>query len=176
MARMLIVCAAALAVASSAATAQSAPSACYLQVSKLVAGPGEGIDELGDAIRKLDTALRPQVEEIKVLEAQLERLEERQRDALGGEEETDLVTLQADTQRITEDLQAKRSQLKLDYAAQRQALVAPVQVRVSERVHKFAAENGCAEMEMVRGTELEGRRATSARDMTGAFVAWYDGP
>lgn len=174
MERMLIVCGAALALASPVAMAQDAPTACYLQVSKLVADAPDGVGELGEALRRLDSALRPQVEEIKVLEAQLERVEERQREALRGEEEdADLVALQADAQRIAEELDGKRSQLKLDFAAQRETLVEPVQVRVSERARTFASENGCGEIRMARAGDLAGLQAVSARDVTPQFVAWY---
>ena len=123
--------------------------------------------ELGAAIRSLDTALRPQVEEIKVLEAQLERIEQRQREALQSEEGIDLAALQADAQRITEELEGKRNQLKLDYAAQREALVGPVQTRVSERARAFATENGCDEMKMARTGDLASLQAASARKSVG---------
>lgn len=173
------VCGAALALASPAALAQGAPSACYLQVGTLVSGSPDGVSELGEALRRLDMALRPQVEEIKVLEQQLLRIEERQREALNGagqgEEEIDLAALQADAQRLTDELQDKRDQLKLDYATQRAVLVEPVQVRVSERARAFAAENGCAELKMARAGDLASLRAASARDMTPQFVAWYGG-
>lgn len=174
MERIVIGCGVALALVSPTAMAQDAPQACYLQLSKLMADEPDGVGELGEALRRLDGALRPQVEEIKVLKAQLERIEERQREALESDEaETELVTLQSDAQRIREELEEKRNQLKLDYAAQREALVAPVQVRVSERARAFASENGCNELKMARSGDLAGLQATSARDMTPQFIAWY---
>src|SRR5690606_13701929 len=53
----------------------AAGGACYVELTRLMAEPPTGIGELGAAIRQLDTALRPQVEEIKVLKAQIARLE-----------------------------------------------------------------------------------------------------
>jgi hypothetical protein len=176
MKRMLVTCGAGLAaLASHSAMAQGAQSPCYLEVGKLVAEPPEGVGELGDALQQLDDALRPQVVEIKVLEAELDRIEQRQREALQSEEEIDLVALQADTQRITTELEAKRAQLKIDYARQRQALVAPVQARVSQRAQAFAAQHGCRNLKMARAADLANLQATSARNMTATFVAWYDG-
>jgi Skp family chaperone for outer membrane proteins len=173
---MLITCGAGLlAFASPAALAQSASSPCYLEISKLVADPPQGVEELGTALHRLDEALRPQVEEIKVLQEQLDRIQQRQREALQSEEEIDLVALQADEQRIAADLEAKRSQLKLDYAEQRRALVAPVQTRVSQRAQAFASEHGCKGLKMARAGDLANLRAASARNMTATFVAWYDG-
>lgn len=176
MKKMLITCGAGLvAFASSGALAQSASSPCYLEVSKLVSEPPEGVEELGVALHRLDEALRPQVEEIKVLQEQLDRIEQRQREALQSEEEVDLVSLQTDEQRIAADLAAKRSQLKLDYIAQREALVAPVQTRVSRRAQAFAAQHGCRNLKMARAADLAGLQAASARNMTATFVAWYGG-
>jgi hypothetical protein len=173
---MLIACGAGLlAFASPAALAQSASSPCYLEISKLVADPPEGVEELGAALHQLDEALRPQVEEIKVLEEQLDRIRQREREALQSEEEIDLVALQADEQRIAADLEAKRGQLKLDYATQRQALVAPVQTRVSRQALAFASEHGCKGLKMARAGDIASLRAASARNMTATFVAWYDG-
>lgn len=176
MKRVLITCGAGLvAFASPAALAQSASSPCYLEIGKLVSDPPEGVGELGVALQRLDNALRPQVEEIKVLEEQLNRIQEREREALQSEEEIDLVALQTDEQRIATDLETKRSQLKRDYATQRQALVAPVQRRVSQQAQAFAAQHGCKDMKMVRAGDLAGLQATSARNMTATFVSWYDG-
>lgn len=175
MERILTMCGAALALAGQAAMAQDATAPCYLEVGKLVADPPEGVGELGEALRRLDAALRPQVEEIKVLKAQLERIEQRQREALQNDDGSDLVALQADALRITEELDMKRRQLKLDYAAQRDAIVGPVQARVSERARAFASQSGCKEMKMARSGDLASLRAASARDMTPQFVAWYPG-
>jgi hypothetical protein len=49
--------------------------ACYVEVAKLMAEPPAGIGELGAAIRELDVKLRPQVEEINALKAEIARLE-----------------------------------------------------------------------------------------------------
>lgn len=165
---------AALALAASAASvqAQGAPGTCYIQVGKLIAP--DGVDDLGSAIRQLDVALRPQVEEIKLLESELERLQQRQHEAMqSGEEATDLAALQDETLKVTTDLEAKRSQLKLDYAAQQRVLVGPVQARVSERAQAFANQRGCGNLKMARAGDLAGLQAASARDMTGDFVSWY---
>jgi len=173
--RIVIACGAGLvAFASPAALAQNASSPCYLEISKLVSDPPEGVGELGVALHHLDEALRPQVEEIKVLQEQLNRIQERQREAVQAEEEVDLVALQSDEQRIAADLDTKRSQLQRDYAAQRQLLVAPVQRRVSQRAQAFAAQHGCEDLKMARTSDLAGLQASSARNITSTFVAWYD--
>src|SRR5690606_39944503 len=58
----------------------AAGGACYVELTRLMAEPPTGIGELGDAIRQLDAALRPQVEEIKVLKAQIARLQRQSAD------------------------------------------------------------------------------------------------
>ena len=158
----------------SAALAQNASATCYVQVGTLMADPPQGVGDLGAALRQLDIALRPQVEEINLLKAELERLQQRQREVMQSDDgDTDLIALQDETRRLRADLEAKQSQLKLDYSAQREALVGPVQTRVSEQARDFAAQRGCGEMKMARSADLAGLQAASAQDMTGDFVAWY---
>ena len=188
---MLILGAAAVAFAGPAAMAQSAPATCYVRLGKLMADPPEGVGELGAAIRELDTALRPQVEQIKLLEAELDRLQQRQREALQTAappgaatvqnvalqteraSSSELAELQEETQRVREQLVARRQQLHLDYAAQRSELLAPVQARVNERAQVFASRHGCGQMKMARTTDLAALQAAAARDVTGEFVTWY---
>src|SRR6187549_1653487 len=82
-----------LATLSASALAQGEPAAapapaaagCYVEVAKLMGEPPSGIGELGAAIRELDTRLRPQVEEINALKAEIARLEARQNEAQGGQ-------------------------------------------------------------------------------------------
>ena len=191
MKRMLIIGGAALAFASTAAMAQSAPATCYVHLGKLMADAPEGVGELGAAIRQLDTALRPQVEQIKLLEAELDRLQLRQREAMQtaapqgaasvqnvalqpeGGSSSDLAELQDETQRVREQLVARRQQLHRDYAAQRSVLLAPVQARVNARAQVFASRHGCGQMKMARTTDLAALQAAAARDVTGEFVTWY---
>jgi hypothetical protein len=188
---MLIACGAALALMAPPALAQGAPATCYVRLGKLMADPPEGVGDLGAAIRQLDTALRPQVEQIKLLEAELDRLQQRQREAMqsaspqgaatvqnvalqtesaGG---SDLGELTEETQRVREQLVAKRNQLHADYEVQRQALLAPVQSRVNARAQVFASRNGCSQLKMARTSDLAALQAAAARDVTGEFVAWY---
>jgi len=165
----------------------AAPQACYIEVQKLLGEPPTGIGELGAAIRQLDTALRPQVEEINGIKAQIARLEQRQavpaanaQEAFEAEEEiTPAATLPADDPtaeeitRLETQLKGKQDQLKLDYAAQQRALVGPVQTRVSQRAQAFATERGCTELKMARAPDLAGLASAGSKDMTGDFVAWY---
>jgi Skp family chaperone for outer membrane proteins len=172
---LVVTSGAVLAFAAPAAQAQNASATCYVQVGTLMADPPQGVGELGAAIRQLDVALRPQVEEINLLKAELERSQQRQREAMQSEDggDADLIALQDETRKLRADLDAKQSQLKLDYSAQREALVGPVQTRVSERARAFAAQRGCGEMKMARTADLAGLQAASAQDMTGDFVSWY---
>src|SRR6478735_1004246 len=74
-----------LAQAEPAATPVPASTGCYVEVAKLMAEPPAGIGELGAAIRELDAKLRPQVEEVNALKAEIARLEARQNEAQGGQ-------------------------------------------------------------------------------------------
>jgi hypothetical protein len=183
----------ALAVSSASALAQgeapAAPApACYIEIQRLMAEPPEGIGELGAAIRELDVSLRPQVEEINVLKAQIARLErqaEAARAAPGAEpaefgiEQVSLAPpVEVDPgaeeiQRLQAELGIKQDTLKLDYAAQQAALVGPVQERVSRGAQSFSATSGCPELKMVRTPDLAELTAAGARNVTGEFVAWY---
>ena len=189
----------ALAAASASASAQGeAPAnaaaatapACYIEIQRLMAEAPEGIGELGAAIRELDVSLRPQVEEINVIKAQIARLE-RQAEAAQAEaappaEPAEFGIEQAslappvredpgadEIQRLHAELGIKQDKLKLDYAAQQQTLVGPVQERVSRGAQSFATTSGCAEVRMARAPDLVVLTAAGARNVTGEFVAWY---
>jgi Skp family chaperone for outer membrane proteins len=188
--RTAIILAAVIAVPGDALAQDTTPApACYIEVQKLFGEPPAGIGELGAAIRTLETQLRPQVEAINAIKAQIARLEQRQeapaanaQQAMFEEEDStpaadaappaDDGTAQELT-RLEAELKAKQDQLKTDYAAQQQALVGPVQARVSRGAQFFANTNGCAEMKLARAPDLAALTAAGARDMTGAFVTWY---
>jgi hypothetical protein len=192
---ILLAAGSALAVFSSAGLAQdpvAAPQApgCYIELRRLMADPPGGIGDLGAAIRELDVKLRPQVEEINTLRARIAQLEQREElpvqqattieAAFADEPEepapapavTDQRTIEA-IRRVQAELTAKQAQLKLDYDAQRAAIVGPVQARVGQRVQAFATERGCAQVKMARQPDLEALRTAAAQDVTGEFVAWY---
>ena len=178
----------ALAALPSSATAQGAPAAatCYVEVAKLMADPPTGIGDLGVAIRELDVKLRPQVEEVNGLKAQIARIEQRQAEAttraedpsFEGEARAQLPVVTHDPdaeelQRLQAELQTKQDKLKLDYAEQQRALVGPVQTRVSERAQVFATQRGCAELKMARAPDLAGLTSEGSQNVTGEFVTWY---
>ena len=168
----------------------TAPAAsCYIELQKLMAEPPAGIGDLGAAIRALDVKLRPQVEEINALKAQIARLEQRDvqaapstsvEAAFEDEDSAPAQPLPAPDNRTAEqiraaqaELDAKQAQLKLDYDAQRVAIIGPVQARVGQRVQAFATERGCAQVKMARAPDLEALRTAAAQDVTGEFVTWY---
>src|SRR5688500_20350111 len=70
-------CALAALSATASAHGDAPAAACYIEIQKLMAEPPAGIGELGAAIRELDAKLRPQVEVINALKAQIARLERR---------------------------------------------------------------------------------------------------
>jgi Skp family chaperone for outer membrane proteins len=166
-----------------------APASCYVEVAKLMAEPPTGIGDLGAAIRELDVKLRPQVEEVNALKAQIARIEQRQAEATTRTEDASfegdarpqlpvvtLVTQDPDAeelQRLQTELQTKQDKLKLDYAEQQRALVGPVQTRVSERAQVFATQRGCAELKMARAPDLAALTSAGAQNVTGEFVTWY---
>jgi hypothetical protein len=193
---ILLAAGTALAALSAAASAQgdasaAAPAAtCYIEVQRLMAEPPAGIAELGAALRELDGKLRPQVVEINTLKAQLARLEQRQgqeppatsvQAAFAEEDSGPAAALPPADDRTAEQIrgfqtqiQAKQAQLKLDYAAQQQALVGPVQARISRGAQAFASsQKACSEVKMARAPDLAGLTAAGARNVTGEFVAWY---
>lgn len=188
---ILLAAGACLAALSVTAAAQGdAPAAtCYIEIQKLFGDPPAGIGELGAAIRTLDTNLRPQVEEINGIRADIARLEQRSaqpaattvQEAVFAEEDDSSAPAAApandrtaeELTRLETQLKAKQDQLKIDYAAQQQALLGPVQARVSRGAQFFANTNGCAEMKMARAPDLAALTAAGARDVTGEFVAWY---
>ena len=183
----------ALAALSASAAAQgdapaAAPGSCYVEVAKLMADPPAGIGDIGAAIRELDVRLRPQVEEVNALKAQIARIEQRQAEATSGSAGGGEASFEDDgpglppvredpdaeeLQRLQTELQAKQDRLKLDYAAQQQALVGPVQSRVSERAQAFASERGCAELKMARPPDLAALTSAGSQNVTGEFVSWY---
>jgi len=164
---------------------------CYVEVAKLMAEPPAGIGDLGAAIRELDTKLRPQVEEVNALKAEIARLEARQTEGQGarlgggetaegfGDERPAAASAQAADptaerlERANAELAAKQNQLKLDYAEQQRTLVGPVQARVSERAQAFAAAQGCGELKMARAPDLAALTTAGSRNVTGEFVTWY---
>jgi hypothetical protein len=168
-------------------------AACYVEIAKLMGDPPAGIGELGAAIRALDAKLRPQVEEVNALKAEIARLEARQNEGqgaqaaggVGGEgfgDESPRPAAAAPAgpdptaERLTQaqaELEAKQNQLKLDYAEQQRALVGPVQARVSERAQVFAAAQGCGELKMARAPDLAALTTAGSRNVTGEFVTWY---
>ena len=191
---ILLAAGSALAALSATASAQgdapAAPAAaCYIELQRLMAEPPTGIGDLGAAIRSLDLALRPQVVEINTLKAQLARLEQREGqapvatslEAAFAEDEGGLQPAlpPADDRTAQQirgfqaEIEAKQAQLKLDYDAQRVAIVGPVQARVGQRVQVFATERGCAQVRMARAPDLEALRTEAAQDVTGEFVTWY---
>jgi len=182
--------AATLAQTEPAAAPAPASASCYVEIAKLMAEPPAGIGDLGAAIRELDAKLRPQVEEVNALKAEIARLEARQNAPQGSQASTDGAsegfgeeqpravpqpgsdpTAQRLAQAQTE-LETKQNQLKLDYAAQQRALVGPVQTRVSERAQVFAAQRGC-ELKMARTPDLAGLTTAGSQNVTGEFVSWY---
>ena len=171
---------------SAAAQGAPAPASCYVEVAKLMAEPPTGIGDLGAAIRELDVKLRPQVEEVNALKAQIARIEQRQAEATTRTEDASFegearpqlpaVTRDPDAeelQRLQTELQTKQDKLKLDYAEQQRALVGPVQTRVSERAQAFATERGCAELKMARAPDLAALTSEGSQNVTGEFVTWY---
>jgi hypothetical protein len=193
---ILLAAGAALAAFSATVAAQDdapavAPGAsCYIELHKLMAEPPAGIGDLGAAIRALDLKLRPQVEEINALKAQIARLEQREPPTTpstsveaafedGAREPAAAPAAPRDdgtAEEILEvraQLEARQAQLKLDYDAQRTAIVGPVQARVGQRVQAFATERGCAQVKMARAPDLGALTAAGARDLTVEFVTWY---
>jgi Skp family chaperone for outer membrane proteins len=181
-----------LAALSATAAAQGdAPAAsCYIELKQLMAERPTGIGDLGAAIRALDVALRPQVEEINGLKAQLARLEQRDVSATPAAtsieaafEDDSAAPAQAlpptddrtaeEIRRVQADLTSRQAKLRADYAAQQQALIGPVQARVNRGVEAFAATSGCAELKMARAADMAALTTAGARNVTGEFVAWY---
>jgi Skp family chaperone for outer membrane proteins len=191
---ILLAAGASLAALSVTVSAQDAPApapACYIEIQRLFAEPPTGIGDLGAAIRELNVKLRPQVEEINALKAQIARLE--QREAPTAAASTNIEAAFADDddgaappaappaddrtaeeiRRVQADLDARQAKLKLDYAAQQQALIGPVQARINRGAEAFAPNSGCAELKMARAPDLAALTTAGARNVTGEFVAWY---
>lgn len=155
------------------AQAQGAAS-CFIEVQKLVAPPPAGVAELHGAIGQLDATLRPQVEEIKRLKDEIERLDQRQQRAMAGDDDdVDLAALDAQRRELAADMETKHATLREDYARQQAALVGPVQTRLARAAQAFGNERGCSDLKMARAPDLAALQAGGARDLTGDFVAWY---
>lgn len=149
-------------------------ASCFIDVRTLVAAPPAGLADLHGAIGRLDAALRPQVDEIKRLRAELDQVHQKHAQALRDDDSReDLVALDEQQRRISAELEARSERLKADYAAQQQAIVGPVQTEVAKRAQAFAQGHGCAEVKMARAPDLAALQSSSARDVTGDFVAWY---
>jgi Skp family chaperone for outer membrane proteins len=191
---ILLAAGASLAALSATVSAQgdapAAPApACYIEIRQLMAEPPAGTGDLAAALRALDTALRPQAVEINTLKAQLARLEQREvvatpatslEAAFAEEDDPPQSAPPASNDRTAEDIrrvqaeiEAKQAKLKLDYAAQQQTLIGPVQARINRGAQTFAASSGCAELKMARAPDLAALSAAGARNVTGEFVAWY---
>ena len=191
---ILVATGCALAVLPASIAAQGGPAAapasgCFIQVPTLMAAPPAGIADLGVALRALDEKLRPQVEEINRLKAEIARLEQPTAAAASstvdtGFEDDDapaaLAPLPGGEDPATEelaklraDLEAKQAQLKLDYAAQQTAIVGPVQTKVSQRAQAFATQRQCAALKMARPPDLAALQTAGAQDVTVEFVSWY---
>lgn len=165
------------------------PPACYVEVAKLMAEPPAGIGEIAAALRALETALRPQASEINGLKAQLARLEQREAapapsnsiEAAFAEDEAPrsvpapgaAAGAADEVTRLQAEIAAKQARLRTDYAAQKAALLDPVQARISRGAQAFAATSGCAGLKMARAADLAGLSAAGARNVTADFVAWY---
>ena len=193
---ILLAAGATLAALAAAASAQgdtpagaAAGADCFIELQKLMAEPPAGIGDLGAAIRELDIKLRPQVEEINALKAQIARLERRDVQAApstrveaafdDGDGASAPAPAAPDDRTAQEirgarsQLDAKQAQLKLDYDAQRTAIIGPVQARINRGAQAFAASSGCTELKMARAPDLAALTAAGSRDVTGEFVAWY---
>ena len=141
-----------------------------------MAEPPGGIAELGAAIRELDGALRPQIEEIKVLKAQIARLDRQVETGRGpeleqasfGYEDTALASpppedsTAEEIMRLEAELGIKQDKLKADYAARQQALAH----RLGQR-----RRTGDVETQFHRGGDLVDVLAAGA---TGADEAFDD--
>lgn len=182
MRHVVLIAGCAMVAASVSADAQeSAGASCYIEVRKLMAAPPGGIDELGTAIRKLDEALRPQVEEVNRLKAALDRVQSASRPQQqqdldeNGEpaERIDTGGPSEEEQHLRTELSAKQDQLKADYATHQAELVGPVQSRISRGAQTYGNGRGCGEIKMARATDLPGLQSAGAQDITTEFVAWY---
>lgn len=165
--------AAACALTISAPLAADGGARCFIEVGKLVAPPPAGVGELTAAIRQLDDALRPQVDEIKQLKTDLAALDRRQQAALTSDGDEDLVALDEERKRLDADLEAKHAALKADFAERQKTIVGPVQARIARTAQAFGTERGCSKLEMARAPDLAALSDAGARDLTGEFVAWY---
>lgn len=161
-----------------AAAAQEAPASagaqCFIQVPRLVAPPPGGIAALGDAIRALDAALKPQVDEVNRLRSQVMQLQQRQQQAAQDEESTvDLVALETELRTASATLEEKQAALRTAYAERQRELVGPVQDKIGKVATAFAQEQGCAAVKMARPADMGGLAEANARDITDAFIFWY---
>jgi Skp family chaperone for outer membrane proteins len=162
------------AAAQAASPANGAAADCFIQVPRLVAAPPGGIAELGTAIRALDTALAPQVEEVNRLRSQVSQIQQRQQAAMQDEQSTtNLVALEDELRSLTTTLEGKQTALRAAYAEQQRAIVGPVQAKIGKVAQAYAAEQGCTVVKMARPADMTGLTAASARDLTDGFIVWY---
>jgi len=179
-------------------TAAPSQSACFIELQKLMADTS-GIADLRTAMRDLDAKLRPQVEEVRRLKHLVEALEREQEQAVvaaaavneaegavslrpvalpvavvaSSADAGELGRATLDLRHANEELEARRAQLKADYAAQMQAIVGPVQERVGQQAQAFGTQRGCTNVKVARNNDLGPLRSAGAQDVTRAFVSWY---
>lgn len=163
----------ALMVLAASAAAQGSGS-CFIEVRQLVAPPPGGLAELHGAIGQLDASLRPQVDELKRLNEEVEGIDQRHQRAMSGDDDdADLAALDARRQELGAEIETKHARLREDYASQQAALVGPVQERVARAAQAFGKERGCSELKMARGPDMDALQSGGARNLTGEFVTWY---
>lgn len=149
-------------------------SGCFIQVPRLAAPPPGGIAELGEAIRALDTALKPHVEEVNRLRSEVGQLQQRQRAAMQDEESTvDLAALEEDLRTRTTAMEEKQAALRAEFAARQKELVGPVQDKIGKVAQAYANEQGCATLKMARPADMGGLAEANAADITDGFLVFY---
>lgn len=149
---------------------------CYIQIPKLAAPPPGGIAELGAAIRALDTALKPQVDEVNRLRSEVMQLQQRQRTAMQDENSTvDLAKLDEELRARTAELEPRQAALRADYTTRQKELVGPVQDKIGRVAVAYGKQHGCTALKMARASDLAGLAAANARDITDGFLAFYAG-
>lgn len=150
--------------------------ACYIQIPKLAAPPPAGIAELGAAIRALDAALKPQVDEVNRLRGEVMQLLQRQRTAMQDENSTvDLAKLDEDVRARTAELESRLAALRADYATRQTELFGPVQDKIGRVAVAYGKQHGCTALKMARTSDLDALTAAQARDITDGFLAFYAG-
>lgn len=149
-------------------------SGCFIQVPRLAAPPPGGIAELGEAIKALDTALKPHVDEVNRVRSEVAQLQQRQRTAMQDEDSTvDLVRLDEELRARIAEMEEKQTALRAEYAVRQKELVGPVQEKIGKVAQAFATEQGCATLKMARPADMGGLAEANARDITDGFLAFY---